>query len=244
MEYAVCHTCRMKHRCARGSVDALEFFSRHRAHSVGFSERNPRLEKLHRLLGVDTFRLIRRNVGEWIIGVDRLGHAGYSDNASVKESFGSPTGFTNTNLNTLANSATAGWQSNKIDNSVNLYDDMIVNLVLGSAVWASPKSVYLYAFGLIDETGTAYTSTGAAAPGASEGTLTFPDVTANPVVAPLLGVMGLSTASVAVNGGPFAIARCFGGVLTPKNGVGIVNQGGVAFASATANYREVYYTVA
>ncbi|HKU55072.1 MAG TPA: hypothetical protein VJP60_06890, partial [Rhizomicrobium sp.] len=75
----------------------------------------------------------------------------------------------------MASSATAGWKSNAIDNSSNLYDDALVSIEL-AAVNTAPannKAVYLYAYSLIE--GTAYSGTGAAAIDGSEGTVTFPD---------------------------------------------------------------------
>src|SRR5882724_4770262 len=106
--------------------------------------------------------------------------------ATILEAFGSATAFTITNANLTA-SATAGWQSNAIDNSANLFDDALV-LTDFAAVNTAPagsKAVFLYAFAIIDTAGSLYTSTGDGAPSGAEGTLTFPNITTLPVVAPL-----------------------------------------------------------
>lgn len=165
--------------------------------------------------------------------------------ATITETFGSATAFTITNAN-LASSPTAGWMSNAIDNSSNLYDDALIHVALASVATApaSSKAIFLYAFGLVDSSGALYTSTGDGTASGSEGTLTFPDVTTLPVVAPLLGVIPYPVSTKAINAGPFSVARCFGGILPVKWAIGMVNHSGMTLSVTSIKYIEVKYTVA
>lgn len=165
--------------------------------------------------------------------------------ASVKEAFGTATAFTKTNAN-LATSATAGWMSNAIDNTTTLALDALVSLELAAVntAPANSKAVFVYAFAVVDGSAAAYTGTGSATPSGSEGTLTFPDVTANAIPMPLLGVVPYPTQNIAVNGGPFSVASCFGGVLPPKWGVAMVNHTGMTLSVTNIKYVEVTSTVA
>lgn len=165
--------------------------------------------------------------------------------ATVKEAFGSATAFTKTNAN-LATSATAGWMSNAIDNSTTLALDALVTIELAAVntAPANSKAVFLYAFALVDTAAAAYTGTGSATPSGSEGTLTFPDVTANAIPMPLLGVVPYPTQFIAVNGGPFSVAACFGGTLPPKWGVAMINHSGMTLSVTNVKYIEVTSTVA
>jgi hypothetical protein len=164
--------------------------------------------------------------------------------SDVKLAFGSATAFTKTNAN-LANSATAGWKSNAIDNSSNKYLDALVSIELAAVntAPANSKAVFLYAYALVDGAGSAYTSSGDGTPNGSEGTITFPDVTANPIPMPLLGIVPYPTQNKAINGGPFSVAKCFGGVLPPKWGVCMINHTGMTLSVTDIKYVEVYNTV-
>lgn len=165
--------------------------------------------------------------------------------SSIKEAVGSATAFTITNAN-LAVSSTAGWMSNAIDNSSNLYLDAHVHVVLAAVntAPANSKAIFLYAYGLVDTSGSAYTSTGSATPSGSEGTLTFPDITTLPVAMPLLGVIPYPTQNTAINGGPFSVARCFGGILPVKWGIAMINHSAMTLNVTSIKYIEVYRTVA
>ena len=165
--------------------------------------------------------------------------------ATITQTFGSATAFTITNAN-LSTSATAGWQSNAIDNSSNLYDDALVmtDFAAVNTAPANSKAIFFYAFGIVDGSGALYTNTGAAQPGGSEGTLTFPDITANPIPAPLLGVLPYPTQNNILRGGPWSVARCFGGILPVKWAIGMVNHSGMTLNVTSIKYIEVKYTVA
>ena len=163
--------------------------------------------------------------------------------ANIKLAYGTATAFTKTNAN-LANSATAGWKSNSIDNTSNLYRDALVGVELAAVntAPANTKALYLFAYGLIE--GTAYTSTGDGTIDGSEGTVTFPNVTTLPSVLPLVAVIPYPVQNKAINAGPFSIARCFGGVLPDKWGLAMINDTGMTLNVTNIYYQEIYDTVA
>jgi hypothetical protein len=164
--------------------------------------------------------------------------------ADAKRAFGTATAFTKTNAN-LATSATAGWMSNVITNSTNLYLDALVHAEFAAVntAPANSKAIFLYAYALVDGSGSAYTSAGSDTPSGSEGTMTFPDVTANAIPLPLLGVVPYPVQNKALNGGPFSVARCFGGILPPKWGIAMINHSGMTLSVTNIKYIEVYETV-
>ena len=214
--FAVCHDCQLFHRCPDGTNELFEFLGRHRGHQTDVNDCGAPAQ----------------------IG-------GYRGNASVKQAVGSATAFTKTNAN-IASSATAGWVSNAIDNSSNLYLDALVHFEL-AAVNTAPannKAIFCYAFGLLDTGGSAFTSTGDGTPSGSEATLTYPSIATLPVVAPLLGIIPYPVQNKAINGGPFSVAACFGGVLPSKWCVGMVNYSGMTLNVTNVKYQEYYYTVA
>lgn len=244
-QYAVCHQCALKHLSAPGSDEAIEFFARHHNHlGLELIEPDPVLAKLQRILGVDTFA--RHLNGSF--GVERLGVAGYADNADIKQAFGTATALTVTTLNTgtFATSNTAGWQSGAIDNTSNLYDDIWFEPTI-AAVNTAPgasKAFFFYAFTLTDSSGTVYTSTGDGAPAGTEGTLTFPDVTTLACVAPSLGSVPYPVQNKILHGGPFSHAACFGGICGPKIAIGMINAANFTLTTTNdINYRGIYYTV-
>lgn len=166
--------------------------------------------------------------------------------ADVKTAFGTATAFTKTNAN-IATSATAGWMSNAVDNTSNLYDDYIIQAELAAVntAPANSKAIFLYVFALVDSSGTAYCSTGDGTASGSEGTLTFPDVTTLPVVAPLLGIIPYPVQNKAINAGPFSVAAALGlqGTAPPKFAIGMVNHSGMTLSVTNITYRGVYNTV-
>ena len=171
--------------------------------------------------------------------------------ADAKTAYGAVNSFTLTSLNSLASSATAGWMSAAVDNSSDKYLDALVHIELASVNTApgSSKAIFLFAYGLVDDTGTAYTSTGAATttgtPSGSVGTITFPDVSSLAINAPLLGVVPYSVQNSVLNGGPFSVAACFGGRLPIEWGVLVLNHAGFTIAASgnALKWRGVYNTV-
>jgi hypothetical protein len=157
--------------------------------------------------------------------------------ATVKEALANAASMTVTALNSLASSATAGWQSAVVDNSSDLAEDALVQVVLDFAntAPANDKAVYVYAYTGI---GTNYTEpcTG------SEGTVTI----TNPNNLRLIGVLTYQTADMVIKSGVMSVATAFGGVLPAKWGLVIINYTGAAIA-ATGNsvtYQLLTHTVA
>jgi len=160
----------------------------------------------------------------------------------ILEAFGTATAFTKTNAN-LASSATAGWKSNSIDNSANLFLDALVSIEL-AAVNTAPannKAIYLFAYSLIE--GANYASTGDGTIDGTEGTVTFPDITTSSIVLPLLGIVPYPVQNKAINSPAFSVARCFGGVLPPKWGIAMVNYSGMPLSVTNIYYIEQKNTV-
>jgi hypothetical protein len=165
--------------------------------------------------------------------------------ASLKLVYATAVNLTITNAN-LASSATAGWQSAGQDNTLNLYIDALVQVKL-AAVNTAPannKAINLYAFGVADGSTTDYTGTGNTNASGTEGTLTFPDITANALQCPLLGVIPYPVQNSAINSSVFSIARCFGGILPAKYAIGMVNFSGMTLSVTSIKIVPVYATIA
>lgn len=165
--------------------------------------------------------------------------------ANVKLSFANAVSLTLTSAN-LTNSATAGWQSDGQDNTSNLYLDALVQVKLAAVntAPANTKLIYLYAFGVADGTTSDYGTTGDGAPSGTVGTLTFPDVTANAIPCPLLGLIPYPVQNKALISAPFSIAKCFGGTLPAKYAIGMVNNSGMTLNVTSIKIVPVFLTVA
>ena len=252
IQYAVCDTCQLKHLAAPGSDEAAEFFHRHHNHVVRLVQPDPILAKLRHRFGVDLFRETFNQVTKWgreqerHFEMSRLGIAGYRDNSNVKVAYGTAMAMTITNAN-LAVSTTAGWQSAAIDNTSNLYLDYLFHVALAAVntAPANSKAIFMFAHGLVDSAGAVYTSTGAAVPGASEATLTFPDVTTLPVVCPMLGNIPYAVINVVNNGGPFSYTSAMGFQVgaPPKLLISMINHSGMTLNVTSITYLGYYDTV-
>lgn len=143
-------------------------------------------------------------------------------------SFSSTTSFTVTNLHSLGSSATAGWQSDVVDNTSTTYLDAIVQVVLDFANTApgSSKAAFVYAYGGA-ESGT-YSNPASG----TEGTITLVDVTANAQNLKLIGTIPYTTQDEVAESSPFSVAAAFGGVLPKYWGIVIINHSGAALAAS------------
>lgn len=159
--------------------------------------------------------------------------------AEIKQAFGAEQTLVVTALQSLANSATAGWQSAVVDNTTDKFLDAMVYFILDFAVTApaNSKGVYVFAYSGI---GTSYTSPASGA----EGTITLPDVTLNALSLRPVGFIPYVTADEVVESPHFSIALAFGGVMPPKWGVVLMNHSGSALAASgnTAKYYGVFAT--
>jgi hypothetical protein len=163
--------------------------------------------------------------------------------ANINTAYDAVVSMTVTNLNSLANSATAGWQSAAVDNSSLLYLDalVVVQTAMANTAPANSRSVFVFAYGSVDG-GTLYTRPASG----SESTITLVDVTANAQSLKLIGQVPYTTQNEVMIGGPFSVAAAFGGVLPQKWGLVLINHTGAAINSSgnSVKYQPVYATVA
>lgn len=159
----------------------------------------------------------------------------------TKQVLSSVTSLTVTNLNSLASSATAGWQSAVQDNSSTLYLDALVQVVVDMAntAPANSKALFVYAYAGLE---TSYTNPASG----SEGTITLVDITANAQNLKLIGTIPYTTADEVIESSPMSVAAAFGGVLPTKWGVVIMNHTGAAIAASgnTVKWTGIYYNTA
>ena len=221
MHNVACLNCALVHSLPEDTRQAL-------ASAQGFVERHPQHEIVFDIIRADEYQSGR--IPRW------------AENADVKLAYQATQSLTVTSLNSLASSATAGWQSDEIVNTTNLWLDIIVQVIIDHAntAPANSKGHYIFAGGAMD-TGGPYTNpcTGA------EGTLTLLDVTANAQALRLAHFLPYTTADEVAESAPFALAQCFGGIIPPEVVLAIINHTGAAIA-ATGNsvkYRGTYATV-
>lgn len=159
--------------------------------------------------------------------------------ADLKIAYGAEQTLTVTNLHSLANSATAGWQSAAVDNTSDKFVDVMAYLVLDFAntAPANSKGVFVFVYSGI---GSSYTNPASG----SEGTITLPDVTANPLSLRPLGFVPYVTQDEIVESPHWSVAQAFGGIMPQKWGLVLMNHSGAALAASgnTAKYYGVYAT--
>lgn len=161
--------------------------------------------------------------------------------ATAKIAYASSAALTLT-LASLGSSATAARCSTAVDNSSNLYDDVLVTLGIksGSGTMANDKNVYVFAYG--SEDGTNYDA---------EETGTLGSDAAYTMNAPtnhvLVGSIYVPTAAK-VYTKVFSIAQAFGGIMPRKWGLIVRNYSGQSLDSTEENHIKSYtgitYTVA
>lgn len=156
--------------------------------------------------------------------------------ATFKMSYASVASITIT-LASLGASATVGREGTAINNSTNLYDDVLLFGAFETGTVAAPKQVLLYVGGSIDG-GTTYT-----------GTLTGSDAgftRKDPTVLRPLAVVPAVTNSFIHHWGPFSLAQALGGVLPEKWSVAFFNDTGAALSATAGNnyvkYQGIYVT--
>lgn len=148
--------------------------------------------------------------------------------ADQKPKYGSSTTITTTNLQTLASSATAGWQSAAQDNGTDLALAVLLRLhvTLASGSPSSDKTVYVFVYE--SEDGTNYTDNATG----SEGALTIRD----PTNLKLLGTIACPVSGALTYKQTFLYAPA---VMPRKWGIVVVNVTGLAFTAAVASYTPV-----
>lgn len=159
----------------------------------------------------------------------------------VKLAYQAEQTLTVTNLHSLASSLTAGWQSAVVDNTTNLFEDYLVQVVLDFANTAPANSkaaiVYFYS-------GLAAVYTNPAS--GSEGAITLAAVDVNAQNLVEAGRIPYTTQDEVAESRVFSVAAMHGGIVPPSWGVVIMNHSGAALAGSgnTVKYRGVFHTVA
>lgn len=159
--------------------------------------------------------------------------------ADIKLAFGTNGQTFTCTLASLAN--TSARQSTEIDNSSNLYQDVLIMLKVktGASGTSTSGTVMIYAYGTVDD-GTTRTENA----GASDAAITL----TSPTNARLVGVISTVANATTYYGGPFSLAAAFGGVVPQKWGIIIENRSGGSLDSTEGNhaklYQGVYSTVA
>lgn len=148
--------------------------------------------------------------------------------AAVNIAYAAAVSMTVTNLNSLASSATAGWQSAVVDNTSSKYLDALVAVVIDYANTAPANSKGSYIFAYSGDEAGVYTNPVSG----SEGTLTLLDVTANAQSIKLIGFAPYTTADEVAEAPVFSVAAAFGGILPPYWGICIINHTGAAIAAS------------
>lgn len=166
--------------------------------------------------------------------------------AIINQSYGTYTALTVTNLNSLASSATVGWQSVRIDNQTAtkaLDYEIAIKLTSAATAPANDKAVYVYlSQAVTTDGGTTWIH-------ADGGTATLPSGTesgytiASPNNLTLLGVLNYTTISQVIQG-TFFLSQAFAS-MPDGFSIIVVNFSGAAIA-ATGNivsYRAITQTV-
>ena len=159
--------------------------------------------------------------------------------SSVQVAYGTDTALTWAGA--IASSATAGRQSNTIDNSSVLAPDyqVLVSIVFPNSAPANDKTVYLYAGGYYGA--TAGWEGGPALSG-SDGAYTFNDITTTPTGLYLAKSCFMVQNATRVFGIP-SLATVFGGSLPEKVAFAVANYSGQTITTFTARYRAILYTI-
>lgn len=159
--------------------------------------------------------------------------------------YGTYTAVTVTNLQSLASSATAGWQSVRIDNqsSVKALDyEIFVKLTTANTAPANDKAAYVYISpAMTTDAGTTWLhadqGTGTLPTGA-EGTTTI----ASPNNLKLLGVLSYTTAQMVMQGS-FNLSNAVGQSMPDGFSIIIINYTGAALSTAcVVAYRAINIT--
>ncbi|NBX97441.1 hypothetical protein EBQ81_01055 [bacterium] len=163
--------------------------------------------------------------------------------STSKFSIGSNVAMTVTNLQSLASSATAGWQSDRVSNLVTLARDYEIQVKLVAAgTSGSDRSMYVYA--------CAFYNDGSNWLASSQGTATLPTGTqgtttiASPNNLRLLGVINYPATGVQTQD-TFLLSNCFGDRLPDGFSIIIINFSGSALAASgnVVNYKPIYDTL-
>lgn len=148
----------------------------------------------------------------------------------IKSQLGTAVAMTVTNLNSLASSATAGWQSAVVNNTTDEYLDALVQVVLSFAntAPANSRGAYVYAAGGIESGVLSNPASG------TQGSITLLDITTNAQNLRMIGFIPYTTQNEVAESSPMSVAAAFGGILPPFWSIVVVNHSGAAL-TATGN---------
>ena len=153
--------------------------------------------------------------------------------ANIKIAYGTSTSMTTTGLLSLAN--LAGWQSDVVDNTTNLYDDYFFRVTRLAATTSGTGLVDFYAYAAMSDTTYTDVATGTAGAFTAAGRLN----------SSYIGSVTMNTIT-AVVGTPLSVAAAFNGTMPSKWGVIAINNCGSALTSLGAaiqmHYQGAYYT--
>lgn len=166
--------------------------------------------------------------------------------ATQKQSYGTYTAMTVTNLQSLASSATAGWQSARVDNQTStlaLDYHIFVKLTTANSAPANDKAMYVYVSPAITtDGGTTWLQADqgtATLPTGTEGTTTI----ASPNDLKLLGVLSYTTQNMTVQGS-FLLSNAVGRNMPDGFSLIIINFSGAALStSCVVAYRALNTTL-
>lgn len=166
--------------------------------------------------------------------------------ATQNIAYGSYTAATVTNLQSLASSATAGWQSARISNTATKAIDynIFVKLTTANTAPANDKAAYVYISpAMSTDAGTTWLQSDggtATLPGGSEGTYTI----ATPNNMKLLGVLSYTTQNMTMQGS-FNLSGAVGMSMPEGFQIIIVNYTGAALStSCVVAYEAITQTIA
>lgn len=219
-DYAVCHTCRLKHPLMVPPELLLtafgDFAERHPAHRLSLIP-----GEIHQARGLSRWARLRE-----LILPTRPRWLAYAPNADRKLALASSGSWTIT-LNSLASSATAGRESTAFDNSSLLYLDLLctVQVTLQAGSPANDKAVYVYAYH--SEDGSVYDDnvTG------SDAAVTLRD----PTCLRIVSVIPTPDSGGVQYERTLGIAPSLGGLLGRKVGIVVRNYTGVALHASAGN---------
>lgn len=152
--------------------------------------------------------------------------------ATQRPSYGATTVMTVTNLQSLASSATAGWQSARVSNLSTLATDyeIMVKLTTANTAPANDKAMYVFIcpFYTTDGGTTWFASSQGTTtlPTGSEGTTTI----ASPHNLRLLGILNYTTQQMVVQD-TFLLSNCMGNRMMDGWSIIIINFSGAALST-------------
>lgn len=156
--------------------------------------------------------------------------------SDIKTAYGTTGQAFTCTLASLASSATAGRESTAIDNTTNLYLDALVQVRVktSASALANDKAVYVYAYATVDN-GTTYTDNATGLDAA----ITL----VSPTELLLIGVVWCPAISTTYKGGPWSVAKVFGGALPAKWGIVVRNYTGQALDATEASHAKLWQGV-